>query len=133
VLMQFNSKEEKVTCQLEKDDSFIFPICAKSPAALKELATEYRDYIENNRDNLAQILSNAIYRRSHHSERLAIVASSPEELIEKLEAFEEDILLKGVVQGTITTQNPKIVFVYTGMGPQWWKMGKELMEREPVF
>lgn len=27
----------------------------------------------------------------------------------------------------------KIVFVYTGMGPQWWGMGRELVKREPAF
>ena len=27
----------------------------------------------------------------------------------------------------------KPVFVFTGMGPQWWAMGHELLEQEPVF
>lgn len=27
----------------------------------------------------------------------------------------------------------KPVFVFTGMGPQWWAMGQELLEHEPVF
>jgi acyl transferase domain-containing protein len=25
------------------------------------------------------------------------------------------------------------VFVFSGMGPQWWAMGRELLEHEPVF
>ncbi len=28
---------------------------------------------------------------------------------------------------------PKLVFVFSGMGPQWWGMGRELLEHEPVF
>ena len=27
----------------------------------------------------------------------------------------------------------KLVFVYTGMGPQWWAMGRELYNKEPVY
>lgn len=134
VLKQFspnNSKE--IAYNLKKEDHFIFPICAKSKNALKELATKYKEYIQNNSKNFPQILSNSIYRRSFHSDRLAIVASSIDELIEKIEAFEEDISLKGVTTGTMLTNKPNVVFVYTGMGPQWWKMGRELMETEPVF
>ncbi|NKB84653.1 acyltransferase domain-containing protein [Ochrobactrum grignonense] len=29
--------------------------------------------------------------------------------------------------------NPKAGFVLTGMGPQWWAMGRELYQSEPVF
>ncbi len=39
-----------------------------------------------------------------------------------------DIFLKQA-----TAQAPGIVFVYTGMGPQWWAMGRELMTHEPIF
>ena len=27
----------------------------------------------------------------------------------------------------------KVVFVYTGMGPQWWGMGRELLQEEPIY
>jgi hybrid polyketide synthase/nonribosomal peptide synthetase FtdB len=30
-------------------------------------------------------------------------------------------------------QDKGVAFVYTGMGVQWWGMGKELIEKEPVF
>ncbi|SEO94974.1 Acyl transferase domain-containing protein [Flavobacterium sp. CF108] len=133
VLKQFSSSKEEVQYDLEKKDHFIFPICARSKNALKELVSKYKSHIEDKDKNFAQILSNAIYRRSLHSDRLAIVASSKEELIEKIEAFEEDILVKGVTAGNILDKKPNIVFVYTGMGPQWWKMGRELIEKEPVF
>src|SRR5690606_32193103 len=34
---------------------------------------------------------------------------------------------------TLPAHDRRVVFVYTGMGPQWWGMGKELAQREPVF
>jgi len=133
VLQQFNSNEVKDEYTLTKSDQIIFPVCAKSPKALKELTKKYKDYIQQGDNSLVQILSNVIYRRSHHLERLTFVASSKEDLLKKMDAYEEEILLKGVSEGIESSKNPKIVFVYTGMGPQWWKMGRKLMETESVF
>ncbi|RUT68620.1 SDR family NAD(P)-dependent oxidoreductase [Flavobacterium cupreum] len=133
VLKQFSSGREAVDYTLEKEDHFIFPVSARSKNALKELVTKYRLFLQDKDKNFAQVLSNAIYRRSFHSDRLAFIASSKEELIEKMEAFEEDIVVKGVSEGNSMDKKPNVVFVYTGMGPQWWKMGRELLEKEPVF
>ena len=116
-----------------KNDQFIFPISAKNKTALKQLASAYKSFIGENSDKFENILSNTIYRRTHFSNRLAITAASQEELVEKLEAYEEDILIAGVVENRIAKTASKIAFVYTGMGPQWWKMGREMMEKEPVF
>jgi acyl transferase domain-containing protein len=32
-----------------------------------------------------------------------------------------------------TNEAPKIGFVFTGQGAQWWAMGRELIEAYPVF
>ncbi len=133
VLMQYEPSVNTEKAQALKKDDFIFPISAKNPTALKELAAEYKYYLEANTERFDQILSNIIYRRSKHSERLTVFGNSTVDLIEKLEAYEQDIFLKGVQQGSALGKKTKVVFVYTGMGPQWWKMGRELMETEPVF
>lgn len=133
VLKQYNLSPTEESSQGLKTNHFLFPVSAKSLPALKELASEYKKYIVENGEQFEQILSNVIYRRSNHPERLTIFGTSKEDLIDKLEAYEEDILLKGVYQGSSLGKKAKVVFVYTGMGPQWWKMGRELMETEPVF
>ncbi len=133
VLKQYNPNTETEKSSSLKTNHFLFPISAKSTSALKELAGEYKNYITENGEQFNQILSNVIHRRSNHSERLTVFATSQDDLVDKLEAYEEDILLKGVHQGSALDKKPKVVFVYTGMGPQWWKMGRELMETEPVF
>ncbi|KAB1153658.1 SDR family NAD(P)-dependent oxidoreductase [Tenacibaculum aiptasiae] len=133
VLKQHNINSIEKEGNSLKTNHFIFPISAKSTTALKELAIEYKNCINENSEEFDQILSNAIYRRTNHSERLSIFGTSRQDLIDKLEAYEEDILLKGVHQGSSLGKKPKVVFIYTGMGPQWWKMGRELMETEPVF
>jgi acyl transferase domain-containing protein/threonine dehydrogenase-like Zn-dependent dehydrogenase/short-subunit dehydrogenase/acyl carrier protein len=133
VLKQYNPNTTEETSEALKTDHFIFPITGKSASAVKELATEYKNHILENEAEFDQVLSNAIHRRTNHSERLTVFATSKDDLVDKLEAYEEDILLKGVHQGSALDKKPKMVFVYTGMGPQWWKMGRELMETEPVF
>lgn len=126
-----NTNKNKAS--LKKENHIIFPITAKSETSLKQRAASYRKHIQENKDNFAEILSNVVHRRSFHSDRLTVFANSTDDLLEKLEAFEEDILVKGVAKGTASEKKPKIAYVYTGMGPQWWKMGKELIEKEPVF
>lgn len=133
VLKQFQAPKENSNKARLKNSHFIFPVCAKSDSALKDMAARLRKLAEENSENFEEILSNVIYRRSRWAQRLAVVATSKEEVIEKLEAYENDILLKGVNHSTASENRPKLVFVYTGMGPQWWKMGRELMETEPVF
>src|SRR6202030_3824820 len=34
---------------------------------------------------------------------------------------------------TLSGSRPPLVFVFTGMGPQWWAMGQQLLHDEPVF
>lgn len=133
VLMQYPGSTENEVSEMDKKDMFIFPLSAESEAALKEMVVKFREYLEDTTDSFARILSNVVYRRTHHTERLATAATSKDDLINKLEAWEEDIQLKGVARGSEVNEEPKVVFVYTGMGPQWWKMGRELLESEPVF
>ncbi len=133
LLKQCNPTIKNNIPKLKKDDNIVFPITAKSETSLKQRVTSYRKYIQENKDSFAEVLSNVVHRRSFHSDRLTVFANSTDDLIEKLEAFEEDIMVKGIAKGTISAKKPKIAYVYTGMGPQWWKMGRELMEKEPVF
>src|SRR3954466_4417324 len=74
-------------------------------------------------------------RRNHHPHRLTLVARSISELIQELDAFaiKED----SVKVRTSFTPRPenalRVAFVMSGQGPQWWAMGRELMQHEPVF
>lgn len=133
LLKQVTQEQENVRVTPNKENNIVFPITAKSKNALKKRVGDYRKYIQENEGDFNEMWSNIAHRRSFHSDRLAVFANSKEDLVEKLEAFEEDMLVKGVAYGVAPTKKPKIAYVYTGMGPQWWKMGRELMETEPVF
>ncbi len=74
-------------------------------------------------------------RRNHHSHRLTLVTSSWAELTEQLDAFakKEDSPKIRAAFTARREQAPRIGFITSGQGPQWWGMGRDLMKHEPVF
>lgn len=115
-----------------KREQFLFPISAKSDVALANQCKKYAAFLKNNDISLIDFAYTLAYRRSHHLNRLSIVAASKEELIEKLEAYSNGDLLTAVTFNQ-AQENKRLVFVFTGMGPQWWAMGREMYEKEPIF
>jgi len=113
---------------------FLFPISARDDQALKDLAKKYHNFIRAENPNLKDIIYSACCRRSHHRNRLVITAEAKEQLTDCLKAYSEGIVLKGTFENIADIDRKiKLVFVYTGMGPQWWAMGRELMNIYPLF
>ena len=73
-------------------------------------------------------------RRSHHDHRLALLVRDRRQLTSRLRAVANGERVPNLVSGHCDADEaPKLLFVYTGMGPQWWGMGRELLEQEAVF
>ena len=83
--------------------------------------------------SLHDLASNAAHRRSHHDHRLALVAHSREELAEQLAALRRRDSPHRRARIARHGQRPRLAFVCSGQGPQWWAMGRQLLEQEPVF
>lgn len=89
---------------------------------------------------LAEIAAALAAQHDHHPHRAVIVATSTEALRERLvclaEAREwpqrERHAAPEIIRG-LAKPGRKICFTMTGQGGQWWAMGRELIEREPVF
>ncbi len=116
----------------------ILPLSARSLEALRALAKSYLDFLSAEDPSASVSLSDICYtaslRRSHHDHRLALVANSKTEYAERLEAFLEGENLIGLSSGRLVPGKfHKLAFVCSGMGPQWWAMGRQLLEEEPVF
>ncbi|PSB25824.1 type I polyketide synthase [Stenomitos frigidus] len=118
----------------------LLPLSARSPVALQALALSYRSFLLSEtarRLPLSDICYTASVRRSHHPYRLPVVGHSHTEMVEHLDAFLQDAnSIEEPIDSSRQSHSlnqPPIVFVFSGQGPQWWAMGRELLEREPVF
>jgi len=118
----------------DAEKPYLIPVSARSPEALTALSRSYQDYLETQPHHLNDIGFSASLRRSHHDHRLTVVASSKADAIEKLGGFLDGNTSQGVSSGRVPPGGrPKIAFVCSGMGPQWWAMARELLAQEPVF
>ncbi len=119
----------------QKRSLYAFPFSAKSAEALKSLAGSYCDWLESNPDVLTSDLYYSLAcRRQHHDCRLGIVAGNTDELKQKLQGFVEEGEIEDVLTGMKTfSGSSELAFVFTGMGPQWWAMGRELFENSAIF
>ena len=121
----------------EPGSAIVFPISARSPEALNAAARLMRDYARTAAEQgtrFADMYYSAALRRSHHDHRLGVVAGSSSELADLLDAHLNGELRSAVASGTAPSAGrPRLAFVCTGMGPQWWAMGRQLFADEPVF
>ncbi|MEU0099840.1 amino acid adenylation domain-containing protein [Streptomyces sp. NPDC006267] len=115
----------------------ILPLSARNPDALVEMAAGMRGELAGGDgpavalDDLGHTLA---HRRQHLPERLSVVYSSRASLDEALAAHQRGEAHPRVVHGRVRdATGRRLVQVFTGMGPQWWGMGRQLLEEEPVF
>ena len=109
-------------------------VTAKSEAALQSLAGRYADRVLSEPDKIDDICFTAALRRSHHDHRLAVVAEGGQQLAERLHQFAIGARPTGLASGQRQrARDPRPVFVFSGQGPQWPRMGLELFEAVPVF
>ncbi len=120
--------------EFSSENPLFIPFSAKNQDGLRDIAKIYKDYLDKNPDvNLADIAFTLSQRRSLFNHRLAVSAGLNEELKNKLNQFIQGDKPEGSFQGKCFETKPKLAFVYTGMGPQWWGMGRELLQTSPDF
>ncbi|MFI6044690.1 type I polyketide synthase [Nocardia sp. NPDC051321] len=118
----------------DTDRRYVIPLSARSPDALADTALAMRDFLADRQHSLRDVGYSSALRRSQHDHRLTLVAADTTEAIQRLDAFLADSGSRDVATGRAQlTHRPKLAFVCSGMGPQWWAMGRQLLHTEPVF
>ena len=116
-------------------------LSARSEKSLQVSAANLSAWVKEhaNANGSSPVLPDLTYtlgaRRNHHPHRLTLVTFSWAELTEELEAFakkEESPKIRAAFT-VRREQAPRIGFITSGQGPQWWGMGRDLMQHEPVF
>ncbi len=112
----------------------LIPLSAGCDAGLNALADGWLGLAGGpNPPALLDLARTAALRRSHLDRRRALIADSTTTLAEKLREITAPGALPPPKQTLTPEQAQRPIFVLTGMGPQWWGMGRQLMQEEPVF
>ena len=134
IVLQNHENVDEASEESASAEPVLFPLSAKNHANLKSVAKVLKQYLEGNpQASLADIAYTLSRKRSHFDYRLSISAQSHEELTQKLQKITKDEIPEGCVAGKSLAIKPRLVFVYSGMGPQWGGMGRELMHSSAVF
>lgn len=134
VVLQAPPGEQPVAPHAQDQRRYLVPLSARAPEALADLAASLHDVLSDTTHDLRDVAYTRALRRSHHDHRLAVVAATAAEAAEKLGAFSAGHETKGVAAGRVPAgERPKLAFVCSGMGPQWWGMARQLLDTEPVF
>ena len=114
---------------------YVLTVSARAPEALDELARLYSEWLQGADDDAyLSICRAAARRRAHHDFRLAVVARTAEDAVEALGAAVAGQASPSAATGRRKAAGPpSLAFVFSGMGPQWWAMGRQLAAEEPVF
>ncbi|WP_193044881.1 type I polyketide synthase [Mycolicibacterium baixiangningiae] len=115
------------------DRSSLLPLSARTPAALVQVADQYRRWLTAHPEaTLADVCFTAGTGRAHLEHRAALVADSRESVVELLGALADDRPAPGLVRGE-SHDTPKTAWLFTGQGSQYPGMARELFDTEPVF
>src|SRR5580693_2955723 len=111
----------------------VLPLSARTPAALAQIAGQYRSWLSAHpQATLAELCFTAGVGRAHLGHRAALVVNSRESASELLGALAEDRPAPGLVRGE-SHDTPKTAWLFTGQGSQYPGMARELFDTEPVF
>jgi acyl transferase domain-containing protein/surfactin synthase thioesterase subunit len=113
--------------------SYLVPISARSPGALRALARSYATALCAEGDaRLHDIAYTASVRRAHHEHRLAVAGRTHAEIAAGFAAFADDEAA-GRAPRTASERRPRVVFVFPGQGSQWIGMARQLLREERAF
>lgn len=110
----------------------ILPVSAKSEKSLDLLTDKYLTYLTESNSRIEDICFSAINHREKMPISLTVVGETKEEMISNLKSFKELGHDPNVIVNH-QQNNQKVVFIFTGMGPQWYGMGRELYHTNSVF
>ncbi|MFF0410711.1 amino acid adenylation domain-containing protein [Kitasatospora sp. NPDC004745] len=111
----------------------VLPLSARDAAALPELAAGVRRELAAG-VSLADLGHTLAHRRQHLPERLAVGYATRQDLDAALAACERGEAHPQVARGRARAREQRrLAWVFTGMGPQWWGMGRGLYASEPAY
>jgi myxalamid-type polyketide synthase MxaE and MxaD len=132
-----NKPDQKVNEQIHSTASncYLLPLSANRREVLYSLAGTFLELLAPDSSVATyDICYAAALRRSQYDYRLAAIGNSREELRASLQTFLSEKHDFDLFPGNeVSHRQPKLAFVFSGQGGQWFGMGRELLQQEPVF
>ncbi|KAJ5773647.1 ketoacyl-synt-domain-containing protein [Penicillium paradoxum] len=114
----------------DKRQSTLFTVSAKSSKSLKGNLENLREWISSQPhvgpDTLNQLAYTLSARRTNFPIRTSFLASTVEDFLAAATSA-------AARQPEKATSKPKLTFVFTGQGAQWYAMGRELLQTDSAF
>jgi hybrid polyketide synthase/nonribosomal peptide synthetase FtdB len=116
----------------------ILPLSAHDPEALHRVVDNIRRELTGEDGHRPPALVDLGYtlarRRQHLANRLSVVYTPTDDVAAMLAGYLDGASSPRVVRDEgRDPQSRRLMWVFTGMGPQWWAMGRELFDTEPVY
>ncbi|HTQ18769.1 MAG TPA: sulfolipid-1 biosynthesis phthioceranic/hydroxyphthioceranic acid synthase [Mycobacterium sp.] len=112
----------------------LFTLSATSAAALRQTSRRMADWLGQRAVNRSVALPDLAYtltrRRGHRPVRTSVVATTRAELVERLREVADG---ETPYQAAVGQDDRGPVWVFSGQGSQWSRMGADLLATEPVF
>lgn len=113
---------------------WLLVLSAHSTAALKQKAADTASLLRNHPGTpLGDLAATLALHRTHLDHRLALVSERIEETARDLATFSAGGIPDRLETSRAGSHPAPVVFVFTGMGPQWFGMGQALYHADPVF
>jgi acyl transferase domain-containing protein len=118
-----------------KDDwSDLLLLSATSPEALDDMATAYAGFLSDaGPSTWRDIRATVALRGPRHAHRLVVAAATPQDAAQRLKTYLSGDKTSRLAKGRAPERAQRLALVYSGNGPQWWGMGRELFAQSPVF
>jgi acyl transferase domain-containing protein/short-subunit dehydrogenase/acyl carrier protein len=112
----------------------LIPVSGHSAAVRDQRLQDLGELLASSND-FDDVYYTLAQRRTHLDYRSMIFSTSHAELQATLATYLAGEATANVIVSSkaISQGNTKLAFVYTGMGPQWWGMGKDLVTQSAVF
>jgi acyl transferase domain-containing protein/NADPH:quinone reductase-like Zn-dependent oxidoreductase len=101
----------------------VLPVSGRNEVGARQLAQELLVLVSDAKVD-PEALTDAMWsRRAHHNYRFAVPFGDRDDLLARLNSIADGSMTGGrtVIDGGSPT------FVFSGMGPQWWRMGRDLL------
>lgn len=123
---------EDATPAVRAETARFFPVSGRNDAGAREFAKDLAALVEwqtstQDVDSLADGVWN---RREHQLLRFAVPYKDKEDLLKQLNELAEG---RGKASVRVMGKGEGPAFVFSGMGPQWWAMARQLLTRDSAF